>query len=108
MSQFDPVYELAAGTVLKATSSATLLSSIPVGIAIATATSGNAVSILTRGLITNSGWNFTSLGLAVYVATNGTLTQTCPSTSTYWTCRVGYARTATCLKVDIGPMVKVQ
>jgi hypothetical protein len=105
VSKYDPIYVLAAGTAGKAISHSTKY--VCIGIAVANASAGNAVSILSDGLITYSTWAFT-IGADIFVGTDGVLTETCPSTSQYWTQKVGEARTATCIKIKLGPMVRVQ
>lgn len=104
VAKYDPVYVLAAGTVGKAVSSAT--KQVCIGICVVAADEAAAPTIMSRGLITNSSWAFT-IGAQIFVSATGTLTETCPSTADFWTQAIGVAVSATCVRIELGPMVKV-
>ena len=69
-----------------------------VGITLGAANSGEQVGIKTFGTMTDAGWNWTKG--AVYLGTNGQLTQTAPSGGAI-SVQVGRALTATQLFVDV-------
>ena len=69
-----------------------------VGITLGSASSGQQVGVKTFGTITDASWNWTKG--AVYLGTNGTLTQTAPSGGAIIV-QVGKALTATQLFVDV-------
>lgn len=64
------------------------------GMAIATATTGNATTVLIQGTVRNDAWNWTPGGTLYLSATPGALTQSAPSTSGDKVQQVGYALTA--------------
>jgi hypothetical protein len=64
------------------------------GIAIATATTGNATTVLIQGTVRNDAWDWTPGGTLYLSATPGALTQSAPSTSGDKVQQVGYALTA--------------
>jgi len=69
-----------------------------VGITLGAANSGEQVGIKTFGTMTDAGWNWTKG--AVYLGTNGQLTQTAPSGGAI-SVQVGRALTPTQLFVDV-------
>lgn len=73
-----------------------------VGIAFTSATSGNPITVMTEGQITDALWSWTP-GLPLYCGlTGGTLTQTAPATDAVVV--VGVALSATVINVQIGMM----
>lgn len=73
-----------------------------IGITTVAATAGNNVTIKTSGVITDASWNWTKG--AVYLGTNGQLTQTAPTGGAIIV-HVGKALTATKLQVDIDTII---
>jgi hypothetical protein len=64
------------------------------GLAVATASTGNATSVLVRGVVRNDAWNWTPGGRIYLSATPGGLTQTAPATSGDKVQDVGFALSA--------------
>ena len=79
-------------------SNTTLSNAQVVGITLGSASSGQQVGVKTFGTITDASWNWTKG--AVYLGTNGTLTQNAPSGGAIIV-QVGKALTATQLFVDV-------
>lgn len=73
-----------------------------IGITTVAATAGNNVTIKTSGIITDASWSWTKG--AVYLGTNGQLTQTAPTGGAIIV-HVGKALTATKLQVDIDTII---
>lgn len=71
-----------------------------VGISINAAAAGDSINVLRSGEITEPSWNWT-LDQPVYLADNGTLTQTPPSNPALFSLIVGFPITATKLFVSI-------
>lgn len=80
----------------------TLANAQVIGITTVAATAGNNVTIKTSGVITDASWSWTKG--AVYLGTNGQLTQTAPSGGAIIV-HVGKALTATKLQVDIDTII---
>lgn len=64
---------------------------------------GNAGTVVKEGLITNNGWSWTN-GSAIFVTSNGVLTQTLPSSP--WR-RIGYAVSPTQINLDPFPFLEL-
>lgn len=79
-------------------SNATLADAQVVGVTMAAASNGAQVAVKTFGPISDASWNWTKG--AVYLSTNGQLTQTAPSGGAVIV-QVGRALTATQLFVDV-------
>jgi hypothetical protein len=72
------------------------------GIAAVAGTNNNPMDVLDNGVARNSTWTWTVGGDIYLSATTGALTQTQPSTSGQIVQKVGYALTATSMRVNIG------
>jgi hypothetical protein len=74
------------------------------GVAVSTATTGNAVSVLTQGTVRNDAWNWT-VGGTVYLSTDPSttsgMTQTAPTGASDVVQLIGYALTADIIYVNI-------
>ena len=81
----------------------TLANAVVVGLTETAATSGNAVSVRTAGIMTDANWAWTKG--PVFLGTNGTLTQTAPSGGAI-VVQVARAITATKIQVDIEPIIE--
>ena len=81
----------------------TLANAQVVGIVYTAANSGSNATIKISGIITDASWNWTKG--TVYLGTNGTLTQTVP-TSGAIVVHVGKALTATQLLIDIDTIIQ--
>ncbi len=92
IAQWDTVYGNATSAMLLANATATVHPAR--GIAVAGYSSTDPVTILVSGKVRHDAWNWTPFGDIYQGTTNGTLTQTAPSTSTNIVQWVGYALTA--------------
>ena len=90
IAQWDAVYLASDGTWKLADGNGTL--TYPArGLAVAAATAGNAVTVITRGVVRNDAWNWTT-GLNLYLSnTPGGLAHTATTTSTEKLQALGYA-----------------
>jgi lysophospholipase L1-like esterase len=70
------------------------------GLVSATASTGNASSVITRGTVRNDAWSWTPGGQLYLSTTAGSLTQTAPSTSGDKVQQIGFALTADIIFVD--------
>lgn len=73
------------------------------GLATATASTGNATTVITRGTVRNDAWNWTVGGTIYLSTTAGGLTQTAPSTTGDKIQVIGYALDADTMAVEISP-----
>ena len=108
--QSTAVGNIASNTVVAATAGGVMNPSLAtstevpaiVGIAFTSATSGNPITVMTAGQITEALWSWTP-GEPIYCGlTGGTLTQTAPSVDAVVV--VGVALSATTINVQIGMM----
>lgn len=72
------------------------------GIAVATVSTGNATTVLTRGTIRNDSWTWTPGGTIYLDTTAGGLTQSAPATTGDKVQVIGYALDADTMAVEIG------
>ena len=72
------------------------------GLAVATATTGNATTVITRGTVRNDAWAWTPGGNIYLSTTPGGLTQTAPATTGDKVQVIGYALDADTMAVEIG------
>lgn len=100
VTQWDAVYMNGSSQWVIADANGT--GTYPVrGIAVATVSTGNATTVLSRGTIRNDAWNWTPGGNIYLSATAGGLTQTAPSTTGDIVQVIGYALDADTMAVEI-------
>lgn len=81
----------------------TVANAVVVGITFTAASAGQSVQIKTSGIIEDAGWTWTKG--AVFLGTNGTLTQSAPTGGAV-VVQVGRAITPTKLQIDIEPIIE--
>ncbi len=71
------------------------------GLAVATASTGNATTVIVRGIVRNDGWSAWTVGAPIYLSgTAGAITQTVPATSGDKVQVIGYAIASKTIFVD--------
>lgn len=102
VTQWDAVYLNSSSQWVKADANGS--GTYPArGLAIATASTGNATTIITGGTVRNGGWSWTPGGTLYLSTTAGGLTQSVPATTGDKVQVIGFALTATVIAVQISP-----
>ena len=89
---------MTSGGIAKASSDTVPHASKVLGITYSSVTTGNSVQVVTAGDITEPTWSWVA-GNAIYLSTNGTLTQTPPTSG--FILQLGTALTATSMNLNL-------
>lgn len=98
IAQWDAVYLSTTGWALTDADAASTAGGVMVGLAAAAGTSSNPLTVVTRGIIRNDGWTWTTVGAPLYLSTTaGALTETAPSGTDDVVRIVGYVMSDDCI-----------
>lgn len=98
IAQWEAVYLSTTGWALTDADSASTAGGVMVGLAAAAGTSSNPLTVVTRGIIRNDGWTWTTVGAPLYLSTTaGALTETAPSGTDDVVRIVGYVMSDDCI-----------
>lgn len=98
IAQWDAVYLSTTGWALTDADAASTAGGVMVGLAAAAGTNGNPLTVVTRGVIRNDGWTWTTVGAPLYLSTTaGALTETAPSGTDDVVRIVGYVMSDDCI-----------
>lgn len=99
-AQWDAVYLSSSSTwLLTDADAAATAGGVMIGLGTAAGSNGNPLTVVTRGVVRNDGWNWATVGGPLYLdtTTSGGLTQTAPSGTDDIIRVVGYAMSDDCI-----------
>lgn len=98
IAQWEAVYLSTTGWALTDADAASTAGGVMVGLAAAAGTNGNPLTVVTRGVIRNDGWTWTTVGAPLYLSTTaGAITETAPSGTDDVVRIVGYVMSDDCI-----------
>lgn len=98
IAQWEAVYLSTTGWALTDADAASTAGGVCVGLASTSGTNGNPLTVVTRGVIRNDGWTWTTVGAPLYLSTTaGALTETAPSGTDDVVRIVGYVMSDDCI-----------
>lgn len=98
IAQWDAVYLSTTGWALTDADAASTAGGVMIGLAVAAGTASNPLTVVTRGVIRNDGWTWTTVGAPLYLSTTaGALTETAPSGTDDVQRIVGYVLSDDCI-----------
>ncbi len=98
IAQWESVYLSTTGWALTDADAAATAGGVMVGLAAAAGTNGNPLTVVTKGVVRNDGWTWTTVGAPLYLSTTaGALTETAPSGTDDVVRIVGYVMSDDCI-----------
>lgn len=98
IAQWESVYLTTTGWALTDADAAATAGGVMLGLASAAGTNGNALTVVTRGIVRNDGWTWSAAGKPLYLSTTaGALTETAPSGTDDVVRVVGYTLSDDCI-----------
>jgi hypothetical protein len=98
IAQWEAVYLSTTGWALTDADATATAGGVMVGLASTSGTNGNPLTVVTKGVVRNDGWSWTTVGAPLYLSTTaGALTQTAPTGTDDVVRIVGYVLSDDCI-----------